>query len=85
MVGVRCRPCGARGLPSQSGDCWPHHGLAGGGAPTEAQRFGRRVLVRSDDEIGQLGRAFNDLSETLEELFDAISDRERKLDAILSA
>jgi two-component system phosphate regulon sensor histidine kinase PhoR len=49
------------------------------------REFGRRVLVRSDDEIGQLGRAFNDLSETLEELFDAISDRERKLDAILSS
>jgi two-component system phosphate regulon sensor histidine kinase PhoR len=49
------------------------------------REFGRRVLVRSDDEIGQLGRAFNELSETLEELFDAISDRERKLDAILSS
>lgn len=49
------------------------------------REFGRRVLVRSEDEIGQLGRAFNDLSETLEELFDAISDRERKLDAILAS
>jgi two-component system phosphate regulon sensor histidine kinase PhoR len=49
------------------------------------REFGRRVLVRSEDEIGQLGRAFNELSETLEELFDAISDRERKLDAILSS
>ena len=47
------------------------------------REFGRRVLVRSDDEIGQLGRAFNELSETLEELFDAISDRERKLDDLV--
>lgn len=49
------------------------------------REFGRRVLVRSEDEVGQLGRAFNELSETLEELFFAISDREGKLDAILSS
>lgn len=49
------------------------------------KEFGRRVLVRSTDEIGQLGRAFNELSETLEELFFAISDREGKLEAILSS
>ena len=49
------------------------------------KEFGRRVLVRSTDEIGQLGRAFNELSETLEELFFAISDRESKLEAILSS
>ncbi len=49
------------------------------------REFGRRVLVRSNDEVGQLGRAFNELSETLEELFAAISDREGKLDAILSS
>jgi len=51
----------------------------------QQREFGRRVLVRSDDEVGQLGRAFNELSETLEELFFAISDREGKLDAILSS
>jgi two-component system phosphate regulon sensor histidine kinase PhoR len=49
------------------------------------KEFGRRVLVRSTDEIGQLGRSFNELSETLEELFFAISDREGKLEAILSS
>lgn len=51
----------------------------------QAKEFGRRVLVRSSDEIGQLGRAFNELSETLEELFFTISDREGKLNAILSS
>lgn len=49
------------------------------------REFGRRVLVRSTDEIGQLGRAFNELSETLEDLFFTISDREGKLDTILSS
>lgn len=49
------------------------------------KEFGRRVLVRSTDEVGQLGRAFNELSETLEELFFTISDREGKLEAILAS
>ncbi len=47
--------------------------------------FGRRVLVRSRDEVGQLGRAFNDLSMTLEKMFDTIHDRESKLNAVLSS
>lgn len=47
--------------------------------------FGRRVLVRSTDEIGQLGRAFNDLSLTLEEMFTTLHDRENKLNAILTS
>lgn len=47
--------------------------------------FGRRVLVCSTDEIGQLGRSFNELSLTLEEMFDTIRDRENKLNAILSS
>ncbi len=46
--------------------------------------FGRRVLVRSTDEIGQLSRGFNKLSETLEEMFQTIHDRENKLNAILT-
>ncbi len=51
----------------------------------QQREFGRLVLVRSNDEIGQLGRAFNELSETLEDLFFTISDREGKLQAILSS
>ncbi|NLJ79925.1 MAG: cell wall metabolism sensor histidine kinase WalK [Firmicutes bacterium] len=51
----------------------------------QKREFGRKVLVRSSDDIGQLGRAFNKLSETLEELFFKISDREGKLNAILSS
>lgn len=51
----------------------------------QGREFGRRVLVRSTDEIGQLGRAFNELSETLEDLFFTISDREGKLETILSS
>ena len=47
--------------------------------------FGRRVLVRSHDEIGQLGRAFNELSMTLEKMFDTIHDRESKLNAVLTS
>ena len=47
--------------------------------------FGRRVLVKSRDELGQLGRAFNELSKTLEEMFDTIHDRESKLNAVLSS
>lgn len=35
----------------------------------QEREFGRLVLVRSEDEIGQLSRAFNELSETLEDLF----------------
>lgn len=46
--------------------------------------FGRRVLVRSTDEIGQLCRAFNELSLKLEEMFQTIHDRESKLNAILT-
>lgn len=51
----------------------------------QAGEFGRRVLVRSRDEIGQLGKAFNELSETLEEMFDTIKDRESKLNTVLSS
>lgn len=47
--------------------------------------FGSRVLVRSTDEIGQLGRAFNELSLTLEEMFNTIHDRENKLNAVLTS
>lgn len=47
--------------------------------------FGRRVLVKSRDELGQLGRSFNELSKTLEEMFDTIHDRESKLNAVLSS
>ena len=49
------------------------------------REFGRKVLVQSTDEIGQLGKAFNELSETLEELFFTISDREGTLDTVLSS
>lgn len=47
--------------------------------------FGRKVLVRSTDEIGQLGRAFNELSLTLEKMFNTIHDRENKLNAVLTS
>lgn len=49
------------------------------------RQFGRMVLVRSTDEIGQLGRAFNELSEILEDLFVTISSREGQLDTVLSS
>ncbi|NMB21238.1 MAG: cell wall metabolism sensor histidine kinase WalK [Firmicutes bacterium] len=51
----------------------------------QEREFGRKVLVQSTDEIGQLGKAFNELSETLEELFFTISDREGTLDTVLSS
>lgn len=51
----------------------------------QEREFGRKVLVQSTDEIGQLGKAFNELSETLEELFFQISDREGTLDTVLSS
>ena len=51
----------------------------------QEREFGRKVLVQSTDEIGQLGKAFNELSETLEELFFKISDRESTLDTVLSS
>lgn len=47
------------------------------------QEFGRKVLVQTTDELGQLGKAINELSETLEELFFTISDREGTLDTVL--
>lgn len=47
--------------------------------------FGRRVLVRRRDEIGLLGRSFNELSTTLEKMFDTIYDRESKLNAVLTS
>jgi len=47
--------------------------------------FGRRVLVKSRDEIGLLGRSFNELSLTLEKMFDTIYDRESKLNAVLTS
>ncbi|MCK9525296.1 MAG: cell wall metabolism sensor histidine kinase WalK [Limnochordia bacterium] len=51
----------------------------------QEREFGRKVLVQSTDEIGQLGKAFNELSETLEELFFTISDREGTLDTVLTS
>lgn len=51
----------------------------------QQREFGRMVLVRSTDEIGQLGRAFNELSEILDDLFQTISNREGQLDTILSS
>ncbi len=51
----------------------------------QEREFGRKVLVQSTDEIGQLGKAFNELSETLGELFSNISDREGTLNTILSS
>ena len=51
----------------------------------QEREFGRVGLGRSEDEIGQLSRAFNELSETLEDLFFTISDRESKLQAILGS
>lgn len=51
----------------------------------QQREFGRMVLVRSTDEIGQLGRAFNELSEILDDLFQTISSREGQLDTILSS
>jgi len=51
----------------------------------QERQFGRMVLVRSTDEIGQLGRAFNELSEILDDLFQTISSREGQLDTILSS
>jgi two-component system phosphate regulon sensor histidine kinase PhoR len=51
----------------------------------QEREFGRKVLVQSTDEIGQLSKAFNELSETLEELFFQISDREGTLDTVLSS
>lgn len=51
----------------------------------QEREFGRKVLVQSTDEIGQLGKAFNELSETLEELFFTISDRQGTLDTVLSS
>jgi two-component system phosphate regulon sensor histidine kinase PhoR len=51
----------------------------------QEREFGRKVLVQSTDEIGQLGKAFNELSETLEELFFQIIDREGTLDTVLSS
>ena len=49
------------------------------------RQFGRMVLVRSTDEIGQLSRAFNELSEILDHLFVTISNREGQLDTVLSS
>lgn len=51
----------------------------------QEKQFGRKVLVQSTDEIGQLAKAFNELSETLEELFFTIGDREGTLDTVLSS
>lgn len=51
----------------------------------QQREFGRKVLVQSTDEIGQLGKAFNELSETLEDVFFTISDREGTLDTVLSS
>lgn len=51
----------------------------------KAGEFGRRVLVRTQDDIGQLGRAFNELSITLEEMFETINDKESKLNTVLAS
>jgi len=51
----------------------------------QAGEFGRRVLVRTTDEIGLLGKAFNELSQTLEKMFNTIHDREGKLNAVLTS
>ena len=63
----------------------PIYDLLGLVRKMQERKFGRMVLVRSTDEIGQLGRAFNELSEVLDDLFATIRNREGQLDTILSS
>lgn len=45
----------------------------------------RRVDVRSDDEVGRLGRAFNVMAERLAETIHQLSEEKQKMETILSS
>jgi two-component system sensor histidine kinase VicK len=44
----------------------------------------QRVNIQSKDEIGQLGRAFNEMTARLKEALSSIEDEKEKLDSVLS-
>jgi len=44
----------------------------------------QRVNIQSKDEIGQLGRAFNDMTTRLKDALSSIEDEKEKLDSVLS-
>lgn len=46
--------------------------------------FNQSIRIRSEDEIGQLGHAFNYLTKRLKETLGEISDEKRKIEAILT-
>jgi two-component system, OmpR family, phosphate regulon sensor histidine kinase PhoR len=47
-------------------------------------QFGQQTEISSNDELGQLGRAFNKMSLNLKEMMTATSDERKKLNTVLS-
>ncbi len=47
-------------------------------------RLGESINIQTDDELGQLGHAFNKMSRSLQEMVKTISDEKSKLAVILS-
>jgi two-component system, OmpR family, phosphate regulon sensor histidine kinase PhoR len=49
-----------------------------------AGNFSQKVHVHSNDEIGQLGGAFNKMSSSLKQMLDTVSEEQRKLTTVLA-
>ncbi|MDU1320585.1 MAG: ATP-binding protein [Clostridium botulinum] len=47
--------------------------------------FDRRVIINSEDEIGRLGRTFNDMADILENSLVEVRDKQNRLEAILKS
>ncbi len=47
--------------------------------------FDRRVIINSEDEIGQLGKNFNSMADILENSLVEVRDKQNRLEAILKS
>lgn len=47
--------------------------------------FDRRVRITSEDEIGELGKTFNNMGDKLENMLREVKDKQNKLEAILKS
>lgn len=47
--------------------------------------FNKRVKIKSEDEIGELGKTFNNMADKLEETLNDLIDKQNRLEAILKS
>ena len=61
----------------------PVRALAAGAREISAGRYGHQVAASSDDEVGELGRAFNEMSRGLRGTIDELDGRNRDMRVVL--